>query len=408
MVSQEGLELLSETVGNKLQAVTYKWLAREAHIPYDTSKAILFDFMTKHASTVHATFLLSGWRRSGEGARHVVSVIPAERLERAKAELQPITALHVYAVAPASQKDIAVLANLDYSQSAALLASGGTYAQEAQSLSCIQGGPQRKAPQKPDSVAQRTVLQPASRGGAGSVATSAPLPTAKEPLPKVEPPVQAMPKPRGEKGTDSGEAPPVSVKPANPPPVKEESVQALKPPKSRPGRQVLDDDASSDEEEHFAKPAASQLAQEPEPEKPAKKKGARASKGAPKKASKTHPHPPEASSDGVGAAEVAAPEGGAAQAKPASQTVAPSQAKGTKRVMKTYYNDAGEEVTEMVKEEADCNPVSPELAQRPPPVGPPAGPVPSPQRAQVAPVPSAKKAKSAAGQRNIMSFFGSK
>lgn len=32
------------------QPVTYKWLAREAGIPYDTAKGLLFDFLTEHRS----------------------------------------------------------------------------------------------------------------------------------------------------------------------------------------------------------------------------------------------------------------------------------------------------------------------------------------------------------------------
>lgn len=43
------LESLTDLVGDQLKTVSYKWLSREFHIPYDTSKRILFEFMSKQS-----------------------------------------------------------------------------------------------------------------------------------------------------------------------------------------------------------------------------------------------------------------------------------------------------------------------------------------------------------------------
>jgi hypothetical protein len=40
---------LADRVGDQLQVVTYKWLSRHHSIPYDTSKRILFEFLSQHS-----------------------------------------------------------------------------------------------------------------------------------------------------------------------------------------------------------------------------------------------------------------------------------------------------------------------------------------------------------------------
>lgn len=54
---------------------------------------------TPAAQKVSAAFLLAGWTK-GDAPRHVVSVVPGDGLEQAKARLSPITALHLYSLAP--------------------------------------------------------------------------------------------------------------------------------------------------------------------------------------------------------------------------------------------------------------------------------------------------------------------
>lgn len=38
---------LTDLVGSDLQAITFKWVARHFNIPYDTSKKVLFEFLSK-------------------------------------------------------------------------------------------------------------------------------------------------------------------------------------------------------------------------------------------------------------------------------------------------------------------------------------------------------------------------
>ena len=38
---------LSDLISDQLQAVTFKWVARHFNIPYDTSKRVLFEFLSK-------------------------------------------------------------------------------------------------------------------------------------------------------------------------------------------------------------------------------------------------------------------------------------------------------------------------------------------------------------------------
>lgn len=105
--------------------VTYKWLGRRFNVPYDTSKRILFEFLTRHPQASHtpsqqqrvfprrrpglwhwhclltllpgpplvspalqkikATFLLSGWAsEAGEAARHVVRVVEGQQVHWGK------------------------------------------------------------------------------------------------------------------------------------------------------------------------------------------------------------------------------------------------------------------------------------------------------------------------------------
>jgi hypothetical protein len=47
---------LADLVGSDLQAVTFKWVARHFNIPYDTSKKVLFDFLSKQGQVSDMKF----------------------------------------------------------------------------------------------------------------------------------------------------------------------------------------------------------------------------------------------------------------------------------------------------------------------------------------------------------------
>ena len=90
-----------------LQAVSYKWLARERLLPANLAKQLLFAFAEAHRGKVAATYLLAGWVKDGaEGgeARHVVKLVPAACLAKRTAELDRVTDMHVHSVQPTQPK----------------------------------------------------------------------------------------------------------------------------------------------------------------------------------------------------------------------------------------------------------------------------------------------------------------
>ena len=91
-----------------LQAVSYKWLARERSLPANLAKQLLFAFAEAHRGKVAATYLLAGWVKDGAEcggeARHVVKLVPAACLAQRRAELDRITDVHVHSVQPTQPK----------------------------------------------------------------------------------------------------------------------------------------------------------------------------------------------------------------------------------------------------------------------------------------------------------------
>lgn len=97
----------THTTSAVLQAVSYKWLARERSLPANLAKQLLFAFAEAHRGKVAATYLLAGWVKDGaEGgeARHVVKLVPAACLAQRRAELDRVTDVHVHNVQPTQPK----------------------------------------------------------------------------------------------------------------------------------------------------------------------------------------------------------------------------------------------------------------------------------------------------------------
>ena len=47
---------LTDLVSSELQAITFKWVARHFNIPYDTSKKVLFEFLSKQGQVRDVKF----------------------------------------------------------------------------------------------------------------------------------------------------------------------------------------------------------------------------------------------------------------------------------------------------------------------------------------------------------------
>jgi hypothetical protein len=116
----------STTLSIHSQSVSYKWLAREFSLPATLAKQLLFVYLEEAAGGAAATYLVAGWEAGASGdattRQHIVRLVPATRLDAARAALDPVTAVHVYSVAPCQPKDPADVWNADAAQSAALFA----------------------------------------------------------------------------------------------------------------------------------------------------------------------------------------------------------------------------------------------------------------------------------------------
>ena len=118
------------------QSVSYKWLARKHGIPADAAKQLLFSFVEAEQPGRRGDLPRRGLvagpspparpglpRLAGPGPgpqaarRHAG---PRQGPGGARALLDPLTALHVFAVAPAQPRDAAALLNADAEQTAEL------------------------------------------------------------------------------------------------------------------------------------------------------------------------------------------------------------------------------------------------------------------------------------------------
>ena len=107
------------------QSVSYKWLAREYDIPVTLAKQLLCEFVERCGGRAAATYLVAGWAAPPTGGprTHVVRVVPGDALAAARAALDPLTAVHVFSVAPCQPKDALDVFNQDADQAGCLFAA---------------------------------------------------------------------------------------------------------------------------------------------------------------------------------------------------------------------------------------------------------------------------------------------
>eukprot|EP00798_Chlamydomonas_sp_ICE-L_P032128 gene32128-16651_t len=113
------LEELFALVTQELKVVSYKWLARNYAIPANRAKQILFKFAEQQRDKVKTTYLVSGWEK--ETNQHVFNVLDSAKLHAAREQLDPITSMHVYSVAPPVPLDPSTLWQEDFIQARELL-----------------------------------------------------------------------------------------------------------------------------------------------------------------------------------------------------------------------------------------------------------------------------------------------
>ena len=62
-----------------VQAVTYKWLARQNNIPANLAKQYLFAYAEGNRGKINTTYLLAGW--TNEPEQHVISLVAEGKLK---------------------------------------------------------------------------------------------------------------------------------------------------------------------------------------------------------------------------------------------------------------------------------------------------------------------------------------
>ena len=112
------VKTIREAVTTDLQCVTYSWLANNLAISAAEAKDALFAFVKSGSSDkgnsrgdsvpvkgpdgVGVTYFISGITAGGDVE---VKVVPASRLDAARAKLAKVTTMHIYSVHPAAEVD---------------------------------------------------------------------------------------------------------------------------------------------------------------------------------------------------------------------------------------------------------------------------------------------------------------
>lgn len=286
---------------------------------------------------LHATFLVSGWTKDSN-PHHVVRLVEGRALEDAKSQLSVVTAMHVYSVQPAvtSSKDTLSLYNTDLSQSEELLRKmlgpaattdllgsklSTVLCESAQrSTGAVQQGPEVV----PEAVAQSAITK---------VAPAPVKPAAASPVKEAVKPPASKPAKKSVATARKQAAKAVTAK--NVPPSGTEVKDVALKKEEGNGKRVIIDDSDSEDDVAPAAEAA------PPPMKKVKQSAAATldtdSKGRSKEKAAAAPE------KGSQQASLLAKQSGTTKSRGAGA----GGAKRKRRVEKTYFNDAGEEVTGM-------------------------------------------------------------
>mmetsp|Transcript_26894 Transcript_26894/g.58708 ORF Transcript_26894/g.58708 Transcript_26894/m.58708 type:complete len:524 (-) Transcript_26894:194-1765(-) len=116
--SSEVLKELQDLVGAESRAISYKWLARQYNLSANAAKRLLYKFADEFKGKVEAMYMVSGWSKDNS---HVMQVVRANELEGLRKQLNPLTGLHIYSVAPHNSAGGSALWQIDYQQSQELL-----------------------------------------------------------------------------------------------------------------------------------------------------------------------------------------------------------------------------------------------------------------------------------------------
>eukprot|EP00038_Savillea_parva_P011218 m.195969 g.195969 ORF g.195969 m.195969 type:complete len:453 (+) comp19669_c0_seq1:58-1416(+) len=101
---------LDEALEDDTQVVTYKWLSRTARVPANTAKQMLYTYLknegAKAEEGIKALYLVAGLRNNKGVEQHRFLVVPEDKLPATKAKFDRITSEHIYSLQRTVPKDL--------------------------------------------------------------------------------------------------------------------------------------------------------------------------------------------------------------------------------------------------------------------------------------------------------------
>eukprot|EP01025_Chloroclados_australasicus_P050642 TRINITY_DN5846_c0_g1_i2.p1 TRINITY_DN5846_c0_g1~~TRINITY_DN5846_c0_g1_i2.p1 ORF type:complete len:421 (-),score=65.91 TRINITY_DN5846_c0_g1_i2:406-1668(-) len=102
------LAVLDTRVQQELKTVSYKWLSLKFDIPVNSCKQLLQQYYEQNKNKVEVMYFVSGWMLDHQNQSKVLAirVVSSEILENVKNQMQQIMSMHVYSVSPTIPQDL--------------------------------------------------------------------------------------------------------------------------------------------------------------------------------------------------------------------------------------------------------------------------------------------------------------
>eukprot|EP00035_Acanthoeca_spectabilis_P035938 m.36999 g.36999 ORF g.36999 m.36999 type:complete len:415 (+) comp7632_c0_seq1:64-1308(+) len=101
---------LDEALEDDGKIVSYKWLSRTARVPANSAKQMLFTYHKNEAAKfdggIKALFLVAGVQRRDGVEQHRFVVVPEDKMDATKKKFERITSEHIYSLQRAVPKDL--------------------------------------------------------------------------------------------------------------------------------------------------------------------------------------------------------------------------------------------------------------------------------------------------------------
>jgi len=104
------IDNIAQWVFEEHKIITYRWLSTTLSVPCNVAQQMLFHFAENKKGNLEILYYISGNDRT---QHHKVSLVPQDKLEEVKAQLNPIVSLHIYSVQQIVPKDSAAIWTVD-------------------------------------------------------------------------------------------------------------------------------------------------------------------------------------------------------------------------------------------------------------------------------------------------------